>query len=65
MRAMEASNYDDAHRYANECLAEVERLPSSTLDDVAATRTHAGGVPLPDYFHEGVVRERLGGLLDR
>lgn len=63
-RMMDAGNYEEARRYARESLAAAERLSPSTVDDVATTRLEVGGVPLPDYFHDGVVRARLGGLLD-
>ncbi len=65
IRMMDSGNYDGAHRYANACIDAIERLPSSTMDDVASTRPSVGGVVMPDYFHDGVVRSRLGGLLDR
>ncbi|MEQ7009308.1 hypothetical protein ABN028_24320 [Actinopolymorpha sp. B17G11] len=56
--------HDEAKRYANESYRAAKRLPSSLTDDVASTRTTVGGVPLPGYFHEGVIRARLGGLLE-
>lgn len=31
---------------------------------MATTRQEVGGVPLPDLFHDGVVRSRLEGLLN-
>jgi hypothetical protein len=34
------------------------------LDDVAMARTTVGGVPMPERFHNGVVRARLADLLD-
>lgn len=64
MRMMDSGSYDEAKRYANESYRAAKRLPSSLTDDVASTRTTVGGVPLPDYFHEGVIRARLGGLLE-
>jgi hypothetical protein len=38
-------------------------LPSATLDDVASDRLEVGGVPIPERFHDGVVRARLADLL--
>lgn len=64
VRLREAGDADEASRYARECLRLAESLPSRTLDDVASTRLEIGGVPMPDRFHDGVVRARLADLLD-
>lgn len=64
VRAMDRGDLDNATHYARASFAAAERLPSSTLDDVASTRTRVGGVELPSYFHSGVVQARLGGLLN-
>ena len=53
----------EARRFAGECLELAERLPANTLDDVVSTKTSVGGVPLPEHFHDGVVRSRLADLL--
>jgi hypothetical protein len=39
-------------------------LPSETIEDVISPRQTVGGVPLPDYFHDDVVRWRLAPLLE-
>jgi len=65
--AVRLRNDDDraeAQKYAREALRLAERLPSSSLDDVASSRLTLGGVPLPERFHDGVVRTRLADLLD-
>src|SRR6266498_165362 len=49
---------------ARECLRLVESLPATTLGDVASARLSVGGVPVPERFHDGVVRARLADLLD-
>ncbi|GLH97145.1 hypothetical protein Pa4123_24200 [Phytohabitans aurantiacus] len=54
----------EAQRYAMESLRLAEGLPASSLEDVSSTRLTLGGVPLPERFHDGVVRRRLGDLLD-
>jgi hypothetical protein len=54
---------DEAKRYAKRSLQHAERLPSSSLDDVSTERASIGGVPLPELFHDGVVRARLSDLL--
>jgi hypothetical protein len=56
--------FSEAEHFAAECLALAEVLPSATLDDVVSTRSSVGGVPLPDHFHDDVVRWRLSNLLD-
>jgi hypothetical protein len=63
VRLREAGELDEASRYARECLRLTETLPSETLDDVATTRATVGGVPMPERFHDGVVRARLADLL--
>lgn len=64
VRLREAGQLSEARKYARECLRLAETLPSATLDDVAATLTTIGGVPMPEHFHDGVVRARLVDLLD-
>jgi hypothetical protein len=54
----------DAAEYAKRCVALISTQPSSTIEQVTSTRTKAGGVLLPELLHEGVVRSRLGHLLD-
>jgi hypothetical protein len=64
IRTRDAGEFEKAQEYAREALSAAERLPSSTLDDVTTSRQEVGGVPLPDLFHDGVVRSRLEGLLN-
>lgn len=64
IRTRDDGRFEKAQEYAREALAAAERLPSSTLDDVVTTRQEVGGVPLPDLFHDGVIRVRLEGLLN-
>ena len=64
VRLREAGQASEARRYAEECLRIAESLPANTLDDVVSGRQSVGGVPLPDHFHDGVVRSRLSDLLD-
>jgi hypothetical protein len=63
VRLREACQLDEARRYARECLTLAESLPSNTIDDVASSRLSVGGVPMPERFHDGVVRVRLADLL--
>ena len=53
----------DASKHGQTCLALYEELLTSTIDQCTPTRMEVGGVTLPDYLHEGVVRSRLGHLL--
>lgn len=64
VRLREAGQAEEARRYARECLQLAESLPTRTLDDVVSARQAIGGVPLPDHFHDGVIRSRLADLLD-
>jgi hypothetical protein len=64
VRLRDVGELDEARRYAGECLTLAESLSSSTLDDVASTRLNVGGVPIPERFHDGVVRVRLADLLN-
>ena len=64
VRLREVGQTDEARRYAAECVRIAESLPSNSLDDVVSTRQSVGGVPLPDHFHDGVVRARLADLLN-
>ena len=64
VRLREIGLLSEAHRFAVECVELTERLPANTLDDVVTAETSVGGVPLPGYFHDGVVRSRLADLLD-
>src|SRR3954453_2753669 len=64
VRLREIGLIDEACRFARECLQLAETLPSETIDDVTSTRRSVGGVPLPEYFHDDVVRWRLAPLLD-
>ena len=64
VRLREIGLIDEACRFAHECLRLAETLPSDTLDEVISTRQSVGGVPLPEYFHDEVVRWRLAPLLE-
>jgi hypothetical protein len=63
VRLREAGDAVTARRYARECLRLAERLPARSLDDVASPRIALAGVPMPERFHDGVVRSRLADLL--
>jgi hypothetical protein len=63
LRLREVGQTDEARKYARACLDLAERLPSASLDHVVSGRQSVGGVPLPDHFHDGVVRSRLADLL--
>jgi hypothetical protein len=64
VRLRSQGDNEEARKYAKESLHYAQRLPSSSFDDVTSTRTSLGGVPLPEIFHDGVVRSRLSDLLD-
>jgi hypothetical protein len=64
VRLREIGLIDEACRFARECLRLTETLPSETVEDVTSARQSVGGVPLPEYFHDDVVRWRLAPLLE-
>lgn len=59
----DAKDIERARNYAQKCLALSVTLPARTLDDVTSDRQSIAGVPLPERFHDGVVRARLADLL--
>ena len=63
VRLREDGRRRDARRYAAACLRLARSLPARTLDDVASVRLALGGIPMPERFHDGVVRLRLADLL--
>ncbi|WP_067509271.1 hypothetical protein [Actinoplanes sp. TFC3] len=64
VRLREIGLLSEARHFAKECLELIESLPANSLEDVVSSRQTVGGVPLPDHFHDGVVRSRLADLLD-
>lgn len=63
VRYRELGMVDEARKYATACLELLQQLPSKTLEDVQSEQMTVGGVPLPELFHDGVVRNRLRDLL--
>ena len=63
VRLREVGRADEAEHYARQCLQLMESLPADSLEDVVSERQSVGGVPLPDHFHDDVVRSRLANLL--
>jgi hypothetical protein len=55
--------FDLAKVWALRAIELLDRLPSSTVEQVASTRQSVGQVPIPDLLHSGVVRERLADIL--
>ncbi|MEV4561251.1 hypothetical protein AB0K51_30275 [Kitasatospora sp. NPDC049285] len=58
----DAGEWDTSRPWVKQCLDLLEGFPADSLEQVATKRTSIGGVPLPNYLHEGVVRERFGEL---
>lgn len=63
VRLRELGDIRKARRYATECLSLARLLSARSLDDVASQHAMVGGVPIPERFHDGVVRARLSSLL--
>jgi hypothetical protein len=64
MRLQAEGRIREAVVYARRCLELVRSMPGATIEDVTSTQTKVGGVYLPELLHEGVVRARLGHLID-
>lgn len=45
--------------YAEECVHLLKELGTETIEDCATSHTVEGGVALPEFLHEHVVRARL------
>lgn len=58
----EAGDWPASRQWAQQCLRLLEDYPSDTLEDVATRRTNVGGVQLPTYLHDGVIRARFGDV---
>lgn len=56
--------FDLAREWAARAVSLLDGLPSTSLDQIASTRASVGGVPVPELLHSGVVRERLGDVLN-
>ncbi|GHJ28566.1 hypothetical protein TPA0910_29990 [Streptomyces hygroscopicus subsp. sporocinereus] len=61
-RYREQGDWEKSREWVKQCLQLLEGFPADTMEQVATTRTSVGGVALPNYLHEGVVRERFGEL---
>ncbi|MFD7222931.1 hypothetical protein ACFV9P_18150 [Streptomyces sp. NPDC059892] len=60
VRHRDNGDWDTSREWVNQCLLLLEGFPSDTLEDVATKRMSVGGVQLPAYLHDGVVRDRFG-----
>lgn len=63
VRYREEGEFQTAQLYAQEALDAAQQLPSDSVEDVVSNRREVGGVPIPDLFHDGVIKSRLEGLL--
>lgn len=62
LRLRDAGEWDTSREWVKQCLQLLDGFPSDTEEQAATRRTAVGGVPLPNYLHPGVVRERFGEL---
>jgi hypothetical protein len=60
LRHRDAGAWERSRQWVAQCLMLLEDFPSDSEDQVATRRASVGGVLLPGYLHEGVVRERFG-----
>ncbi|MDX3121582.1 hypothetical protein F3K20_20180 [Streptomyces scabiei] len=61
-RHRDGGNWEQSRKWVQQCLQLLEGFPSDTEDQVATKRLSVGGVSLPTYLHDGVVRERFGDI---
>lgn len=62
VRNRDAGDWDRSREWVAQCLRLLEGFPGETEEEAATTRVSVGGVMLPNYLHEGVVRDRFGQL---
>jgi hypothetical protein len=62
LRLRDAGEWDTSRTWVKQCLDLLEGFSAETEEQTATRRTSVGGVPLPNYLHEGVVRARFGEL---
>jgi hypothetical protein len=62
VRYRDAGDWDKSREWVKQCLQLLGGFPSETEEQVATTRVSVGGITLPNYLHEGVVRARFGDL---
>ncbi|WP_329581386.1 hypothetical protein OG500_17790 [Kitasatospora sp. NBC_01250] len=62
VRLRDAGDWPKSREWVQQCLELLEGFPSETEDQAATTRVAVGGVPLPNYLHAGVIRDRFGDL---
>lgn len=60
IRHRDGGDWETSREWVKQCLHLLEGFPSDNLEDVATSRISVGGIQLPTYLHEGVVRERFG-----
>ncbi|MFJ5734731.1 hypothetical protein [Streptomyces microflavus] len=61
-RNRDAGDWEKSREWVKQTLQLLEGFPDETEEQVATQRTSVGGVDLPTYLHEGVVRSRFGDL---
>ncbi|MFI5758669.1 hypothetical protein [Streptomyces sp. NPDC051569] len=62
VRHRDTGDWPASREWVQRCLQLLDGFSSETEDQVATGRVAVGGVPLPNYLHTGVVRERFGEL---
>jgi hypothetical protein len=62
VRNRDAGDWEQSRKWVAHCLQLLAGFPEETEEQVATTRVSVGGVLLPTYLHEGVVRDRFGQL---
>lgn len=63
IRLQDRGEIEEAKFFATECLRLARALSTQSLEDVSCGEPSVGDVPMPEWFHDGVVRARLANLL--
>jgi hypothetical protein len=60
VRHLDAGEWTRSREWVAQCLRLLAGFPDGSEEQAATRRVSVGGVLLPDYLHEGVVRMRFG-----
>jgi hypothetical protein len=62
-RFRDAGDVEAAQQWLQQLLTLLAEFPAASPEQAATRRRQVGGVMMPDFLHEGVVKTRFEGLL--